>query len=163
MKSPAAVRHRRVGDVIKVGDKIEVPAEGDGSWGINGNVLRNAWGPYTLIRADIYQASEIDDPVVTETEDGAFYVFKAENSDFYPLSNLGKGTGLVVTTTSDGLVVTAAENKEFTVVVHENGSDPTAVENVQTNEVQTTKILRNGQLYIMYKGTMYNVQGARVK
>ena len=101
-----------VGDVIKVGDKIEVPAEGDGSWGINGNVLRNAWGPYTLIRADIYQASEIDDPVVTETEDGAFYVFKAENSDFYPLSYLGKSGGLVVTTTSDGLVVTAAENKE---------------------------------------------------
>ena len=153
----------KVGDVIKVGDKIEVPAEGDGSWGINGNVLRNAWGPYTLILADIYQASEFDDPVVTETEDGAFYVFKAENSDFYPLSNLGKGTGLVVTTTSDGLVVTAAENKDFTVAVHENGSDPTAVENVQTNEVQTTKILRNGQLYIMYKGTMYNVQGARVK
>ena len=109
-----------VGDVIKVGDKIEVPNEGDGSWGINGNVLRNAWGPYTLIRADIYQESEFDDPVVTETEDGAFYVFKAENSDFYPLSNLGKGTGLlVVTGTSDGLEVTAAENKSFTVAVHE--------------------------------------------
>ena len=40
---------------------------------------------------------------------------------------------------------------------------PTAVENVQTNQVQATKILRDGQLYIMYKGTMYNVQGARVK
>ena len=152
-----------VGDVIKLGDKIEVPAEGDGSWGINGNVLRNAWGPYTLILADIYQASEFDDPVVTETEDGAFYVFKAENSDFYPLSNLGKGTGLVVTTTSDGLVVTAAESKEFTVAVHDNGGTPTGVENVQTNQVQTTKILRDGQLYIMYKGTIYNVQGARVK
>ena len=153
----------KVGDVIKVGDKIEVPAEGDGSWGINGNVLRNAWGPYELIRANIVQEYEWDDPVVTEAEDGAYYVFKAENSDFYPLSNLGKGTGLVVTTTSDGLEVTAAENKEFTVAVHENGSDPTAVENVQGDNVQGTKILRDGQLYIMYSGIMYNVQGARVR
>ena len=42
-------------------------------------------------------------------------------------------------------------------------SATTAVENVQTNQVQATKFLRDGQLYIMYKGTMYNVQGARVK
>ena len=153
----------KVGDVIKVGDKIEVPAEGDGSWGINGNVLRNAWGPYTLIRANIVQEYEWDDPVVTEAEDGAYYVFKAENSDFYPLSNLGKGTGLVVTTTSDGLEVTAAENKEFTVAVHENGSDPTAVENVQTNEVQAFKLMKNGVLYILHNGVKYNVQGARVR
>ncbi|MBR6249836.1 MAG: hypothetical protein IKR17_01420 [Bacteroidales bacterium] len=114
-----------VGDVIKVGDKIEVPAEGDGSWGINGYVLRNTWGPYELIRADIYQESVFDDPVVTETEDGAFYVFKAENNDFYPLSDLAKGEGLVVTATSDGLEVTVAENKEFTVAVHEKADDPT--------------------------------------
>ena len=153
----------KVGDVIKVGDKIEVPAEGDGSWGINGNVLRNAWGPYTLIRADIYQASEFDDPVVTETEDGAFYVLKAENSNFYPFSNLGKGTGLVVTMTSDGLEVTAAANKEFTVAVHENGDAPTGVENVQPNPVQATKILRNGMLFIEKNGKIYNVMGAEVK
>ena len=153
----------KVGDVIKVGDKIEVPAEGDGSWGINGYVLRNTWGPYTLIRADIAQENEWDDPVVTEAEDGAYYVFKAENSDFYPLSNLGKGTGLVVTGTSDGLVVTAAENKEFTVAVHENGSVPTGVENVQTNEVQASKLMENGVLYILHNGVKYNVQGARVR
>ncbi|MBE6340965.1 MAG: hypothetical protein E7069_09580 [Bacteroidales bacterium] len=130
-----------VGDVIKVGDKIEVPAEGDGSWGINGNVLRNTWGPYELIRADIYQASESVDPVVTETEDGAFYVFKAENSDFYPLSNVAKAGGLVVTMTSDGLEVTAAENKEFTVAVHEGGAP--AYETVMNliNEIPNPAVL----------------------
>ena len=138
-----------VGDVIKVGDKIEVPAEGDGSWGINGNVLRNTWGPYTLIRADIYQASEFDDPVVTELEDGAFYVFKAENSSFYPLSNLGKGTGLVVTGTSDGLEVTAAENKEFTVAVHDGGGS-SAPANVCGDGL--TWELNGGVLTISYDG-----------
>ena len=132
-------------------------------WGIHGNVLRNAWGPYELIRADIYQASDFDDPVVTETEDGAFYVFKAENSDFYPLSNIAKGGGLVVTMTSDGLVVTAAENKDFTVVVHNNGGTPTAVENVQTNQVQAIKFFRDGQLLIEKNGKIYNVQGVEVR
>jgi hypothetical protein len=34
---------------------------------------------------------------------------------------------------------------------------------VQGNKVQCTKVLRNGQIYIMYKGTMYNVQGNQIK
>ena len=38
-------------------------------------------------------------------------------------------------------------------------NSPTNVENVQSDKVQSTKVLRNGQLYIMYEGTMYNVQG----
>ena len=36
---------------------------------------------------------------------------------------------------------------------------PTAVENVQSDNVQCTKVMRNGKLYLMYKGTMYDVQG----
>ena len=42
-------------------------------------------------------------------------------------------------------------------------STPTGVENVQRDNVQCTKVLRNGQIYLMYKGTMYNVQGKAVK
>ena len=37
------------------------------------------------------------------------------------------------------------------------------IENVQRDDVQCTKVLRDGQLYIMYNGTMYNVQGQMVK
>ncbi len=37
------------------------------------------------------------------------------------------------------------------------------VENVQGNDVQCTKIFRDGQLYIMYNGAVYNVQGQMVK
>ncbi len=40
---------------------------------------------------------------------------------------------------------------------------PTAVENVQGDNVQSTKVIENGQLYLMYKGTRYNVQGKVVK
>ena len=39
----------------------------------------------------------------------------------------------------------------------------TGMENVQGDKVQSTKVLHNGQLYIMYNGTMYNVQGQMVK
>ena len=40
---------------------------------------------------------------------------------------------------------------------------PTAVENVQTNQVQGTKILRDGQLLIEKNGKLYNATGAEVK
>ena len=40
---------------------------------------------------------------------------------------------------------------------------PTDWENSARNSAPSVKILRNGQLYIMYKGTMYNVQGSRVR
>gem|GEM_PF-3479199 len=39
----------------------------------------------------------------------------------------------------------------------------TGMEDVQGDNVQCTKVLINGQLYIMYNGTMYNVQGQLVK
>ena len=40
---------------------------------------------------------------------------------------------------------------------------PTSVENVQGDNVQCTKVLKEGQLYLMYKGTMYDVQGRRIR
>ena len=42
-------------------------------------------------------------------------------------------------------------------------SAQTAIENVPEEKVQCTKMIKNGQLYIMYKGTKYNVQGIRVE
>jgi len=37
------------------------------------------------------------------------------------------------------------------------------IEQVQWDKVQNTKVVKNGQLYIMYKGTMYDVQGKVVR
>ena len=39
----------------------------------------------------------------------------------------------------------------------------TDIDNVQRDDVQCTKVLRNGQLYLMYKGQMYDVRGQKVK
>ena len=39
----------------------------------------------------------------------------------------------------------------------------TGIENVQRDNVQSTKVIENGVMYLMYKGTMYNVQGSVVR
>lgn len=43
------------------------------------------------------------------------------------------------------------------------GNAPEGVENVQSDNVQCTKVIENGVLYLKYNGTKYNVQGTRVK
>jgi len=43
------------------------------------------------------------------------------------------------------------------------GEKSQGVDHVQGDKAQWTKVLREGQLYLMYNGTMYNVQGLRVK
>jgi len=40
---------------------------------------------------------------------------------------------------------------------------PTAVENVQTNEVQASKILRDGMLLIEKNGKLYDITGTQVR
>jgi hypothetical protein len=49
---------------------------------------------------------------------------------------------------------------KFTI---ESQGGTTAVENVQTNQVQGTKILRDGMLLIEKNGKIYNATGAEVK
>ena len=40
---------------------------------------------------------------------------------------------------------------------------PTQIINVQGHDEQCTKVLRDGQIYLMYNGRMYDVQGNRIK
>lgn len=40
---------------------------------------------------------------------------------------------------------------------------PTAVEQIADDQEQCTKFIRDGKLYILYKGTMYDVQGRIIK
>ncbi len=44
----------------------------------------------------------------------------------------------------------------------ENGQTTDLTPNVQSDDVQCTKVLCNGQLYIRYNGATYNVQGGKV-
>jgi hypothetical protein len=38
----------------------------------------------------------------------------------------------------------------------------TGIDKVPSDQVPSTKVLRDGQLYLMYEGRMYDVQGRRV-
>ena len=40
---------------------------------------------------------------------------------------------------------------------------PTGMENIQSDHVPCTKIIRNGKLYLMYEGRMYDVRGNQIK
>lgn len=62
-------------------------------------------------------------------------------------------------------ITVIAENgvakKVYTVSVSVAAGDQ-GIEDVQRDDVQCTKVIRDGRLYLIYKGTMYNVQGQRV-
>jgi len=45
----------------------------------------------------------------------------------------------------------------------EGENTATGVEDVQSDNVQCTKVLRNGQIYLIYEGQMYDVQGKRIR
>ena len=52
----------------------------------------------------------------------------------------------------------------YSLIVELNTTEETRdVESVQSGKAQSTKILKNGVLYIKHNGTMYDVQGKRLK
>jgi len=61
--------------------------------------------------------------------------------------------------------VTVTEDKTFTALFEKEPDDPTGVEEVesQKSKVESTKLLRDGMLYILREGKMYNAQGQKVQ
>ena len=51
----------------------------------------------------------------------------------------------------------------MTAVEEQRKKDATGIESIQDSEVSIQKVIRDGQLYIVNEGTMYNAQGAEVK
>ena len=61
-----------------------------------------------------------------------------------------------------GLVI-RGQGYHATRIVIGKPKTATGFEDVQSDKVQSTKVLENGVLYIKYKGTKYNVQGIRIE
>ena len=61
------------------------------------------------------------------------------------------------------LDLTKGTATEYGLLLVENYNAPTGVEQVQGDKVQGTKVLRNGILYILRNGKVFNAQGARVE
>jgi hypothetical protein len=87
---------------------------------------------------------------------------EAPKNDYITIKGVFEGTATVTGDYFDWITgEEGAHNYSITISI--KGDEPTAVENVQTNQVQATKILRDGMLIIEYNGVMYNVLGAQVR
>ena len=102
------------GEVLHPGDIIDVPS-GE-SWDINGYTFARDWGsPYTVLRANV-TLLPYDAPIVSEAEDGAYYVIKDKDGWIFFSDD---GFLLPVTSTSDGILVTKNSANNYTFSVHE--------------------------------------------
>lgn len=73
--------------------------------------------------------------------------------------------GMIVCELSDTYTLDLSKGitTEYGLLLTEIYNSPTGIENTQTDKIQTTKIIRNGVLYILHNGKVYNAQGAKVK
>ena len=94
------------------------------------------WDATELLKEQVEAGKDAKGPAVTPTREGYTFVGWSK-----PITNI----------TADLTVIAQYEKAEQ------------GLDNVQSDKVQCTKVIRDGQMYLMYKGTMYNVQGAKVK
>ena len=114
-----------VGMVLHVGDAINSSTEYNTA--NSGMYLSPAYNPFTLVRADIVPPEmPWDNPSISESETGAYYLFKCNNSEgyFYFFNPEGGIDGLGVyvfeaTATSDGIYVESLNGSDVTFAVHE--------------------------------------------
>ena len=110
-----------VGTHLNVGDQLDLSTD----FHINGDIeqLSSSNAPYTLVRANV------EGSTVTEAADGAYYVFKDKNGDFY-----GKDAGLHASAASDGIFVAGYYEgmKSYTMLSHVNLANITAAYTAQT-------------------------------
>ena len=99
------------------------------------------------------------EPITNLAKSGyTLYGYNATNGEFAQV-----GTGVSINTFRAYIAVPAGGASLAPRLKVSINKTPTAVENVQTDKAQSTKILRNGQLVIIREGVEYNAQGQVVK
>ena len=91
-------------------------------------------------------------------EEGSVLTITAEPAEGYEFLEWSDGT----TANPYTLTVQDGKNISLTALFYEKGS-ATGIEDVQRDDVQCTKVLVDGVLYILRDGKIYNAQGANVK
>ena len=134
-----------VGTHLNVGDQLDLSSY----FLINGDVseqLTSSYAPYTLVRANV------EGSTVTEAADGAYYVFKDKNGDFY-----GKDAGLHASAASDGIFVAGYYEgmKSYTMLSHVNLANVTAAYTAQTYDCLYGTLGSNVQISIANNATIW--------
>lgn len=128
----------------------------------NGFTLTIAGGKTIAVNSD---GNDILD---ANTKNCKFWEFAEDGNNGYFVRNLGNTNAMFkyhagnkaikpYKAATAGAVYVYAYYRKFVP------KDPTGVGQVPSDQVPCTKMLRNGQLYIMYDGQMYDVRGQRVK
>lgn len=100
---------------------------------------------------------------ITDDANNSRLFLYADNELYWPLDD---GTSMLgfrayfLVTTGGGALSPIRRGMPATLHIK---STPTDINKVQGNDVQCTKVLQNGQLYIMHNGTRYNVQGQLIE
>lgn len=133
------------GTHLNVGDQLDLSSY----FLINGDVLEqltSSYAPYTLVRANV------EGSTVTEAADGAYYVFKDKNGDFY-----GKDAGLHASAASDGIFVAGYYEgmKSYTMLSHVNLADVTTAYTAQTYDCLYGTLGSNVQISIANNATVW--------
>ena len=133
------------GTHLNVGDQLDLSSY----FLINGDVLEqltSSYAPYTLVRANV------EGSTVTEAADGAYYVFKDKNGDFY-----GKDAGLHASAASDGIFVAGYYEgmKSYTMLSHVNLANVTAAYTAQTYDCLYGTLGSNVQISIANNATVW--------
>ena len=126
------------GTHLNVGDQLDLSSY----FLINGDVseqLTSSYAPYTLVKANV------EGSTVTEADDGAYYVFKDKNGDFY-----GKDAGLHASAASDGIFVAGYYEgmKSYTMLSHVNLANVTTAYTAQTYDCLYGTLGSNVQISI---------------
>ena len=94
---------------------------------------------------------------------GSYTLTSKNIPDGYTLYLTQNGNRIWDLSESYVLDLTKGTATEYGLLLVENYNAPTGVEQVQGDKVQGTKVLRNGILYILRNGKVFNAQGARVE
>ena len=104
-------------------------------------------------RAGIHSES----PVLEETSGQYQYSATIQGHRGRVVVRVGKNRNMNVPEGFE-VAVEGGERGAYTVYFAEGGQ---GTEDVQSDKVPCTKVIKDGQLYLMYNGTMYDVQGRR--
>ncbi|MBR4264140.1 MAG: hypothetical protein IKQ48_06150, partial [Paludibacteraceae bacterium] len=89
---------------------------------------------------------------------------EAPKNDYITIKGVFEGTATVTGNYFDWITgEEGAHNYSITISIKSDEGGETAVENVQINQVQGTKILRDGMLLIVRDGKTYTITGQQVK
>ena len=130
-------------------------------WGIEGDTIKIAVNAEHLLMVTATSGLEVElessDPEVVAVLGSSY----GEETEFlgFVLQALAEGEATITASQPGNEIFAAAEQSLKIVVVL---SEPTGLENL--NETQlTVKLIRNGQVFILRDGKLYNIQGMRVE